>query len=115
MVTHNSKSDLPLVGCLFLTYLDKKHFFCNIRYHFCGTRGIFFERTPYRNHRFMTQTQRHVTRFISLARVGNKEKNKWIYAFNIVPLKCLNKSDLVAQPNVVTDMPYNESHMKVCT
>ena len=62
----------------------------------------------------MTQTQRHVTRFISLARVGNKEKNKWIYAFNIVPLKCLNKSDLVAQPNVVTDMPYNESHMKVC-
>ena len=61
----------------------------------------------------MAQVQRHVTRFISLADVGNKENKKWIYAFNIVPLKCLSKSDLVAQPAVVTDMPYNESHMKV--
>ena len=61
----------------------------------------------------MQGAQRHVTRFISMADVGNKEKKKWIYAFNIVPLKCLDKSDLVAQPSVVTDMPYNESHMKV--
>lgn len=82
------------------------------RYHFAGNRGVFFERTPYRNHRVMAQKQRHVTRFIALADVGNKEKKKWIYAFNIVPMKNLSVPDLVAQPPSVTDMPYNESHMK---
>ena len=60
----------------------------------------------------MAQSQRHVTRFIGLAQVGNPEKKKWIYAFNIVPMKHMNRSDLVAQPVVVTDLPYNESHMK---
>ena len=76
-------------------------------------KGVFFERTPYRNHRVMAQTQKHVTRFISLADVGNAEKKKWIYAFNIVPMKHLSKQELVAQPPSVTDMPYNESHLKV--
>merc|ERR1712223_883439 len=57
----------------------------------------------------MQQATRHVTRFRAFA---TRAKKKWIYAFNIVPLKCLSKQDLVAQPSVVTDMPYNESHMK---
>ena len=61
----------------------------------------------------MAQVQRHVTRFIGLADVGNPEKKKWIYAFNIVPMKHLQKSDLVAQPPIVTEMPFNESHIKV--
>ena len=82
------------------------------RYHFAGTRGVFFERTPYRNHRVMAQQAKHVTRFIGMADVGNKEKKKWIYAFNIVPMKQLSKLELVAQPSIATDIPYNESHMR---
>ena len=91
----------------------RKDFKMYFRYHFAGMMETFFERTPYRNHRVMAQIQRHVTRFIGLADVGNSEKKKWIYAFNIVPMKTLSKIDLVAQPPTVTDMPFNESHLKV--
>lgn len=48
-----------------------------------------------------------------MADVGNAEKKKWIYAFNIVPMKHINRADLISQPPSVTDIPYNESHMKV--
>ena len=41
---------------------------------------------------------KHVTRFISLAKVGNKEKKKWLYAFNITPLTTMDHHELVAQP-----------------
>ena len=83
------------------------------RYHFAGQKGVFYERVPYRNHRVMVQNQRHVTRFIGMAKVGNPEKKKWIYAFNIVPMKQMSRSDLIAQPPSASDIPYNESHMKV--
>jgi hypothetical protein len=82
------------------------------RYHFSGTRGTFYERVPYRNHRIMAGSPRHVTRFIGLADVGNLEKKKWIYAFNIVPMVHINRADLIAQPPTVTDIPFNESHME---
>ena len=82
------------------------------RYHFAGTKGVFYERIPYRNHRIMMGTQRHVTRFIAMAKVGNPEKKKWIYAFNIVPMKQMSRSDLIAQPATASDIPYNDSHMK---
>ena len=46
------------------------------RYHFAGLEGVFYERTPYRNHRVLAESAKHVTRFLGLARVGNKEKKK---------------------------------------
>jgi len=81
------------------------------RYHFAGSKGIFYERLPYRNHRVGSEINRHVTRFISLADVGNLEKQKWLYAFNIVPIKHVNPVELIAQPENVTEMPYRDSDM----
>lgn len=52
----------------------------------------------------MEQAQ-HVTRFISLASVGNS-KEKWIYAFNIKPMKSLSRTELVKQPDVTSEFPY---------
>ena len=43
----------------------------------------------------------------SLKKVGNADKKKWLYAFNISPLKSMERAALVVQPPEVTDMPYN--------
>lgn len=77
------------------------------RYHFSGVCGIHYERQPYRNHRVAQEPARHVTRFIGLGKVGNSDKRKWLYAFNISPLKGMERAALVAQPTEVTDVPYN--------
>ena len=82
------------------------------RYHFAGSKGVFYERLPYRNHRVGSEKNRHVTRFISLADVGNLEKKKWLYAFNIVPIRQIDPAELVAQPDNVTDMPFRDSDMQ---
>ena len=57
----------------------------------------------------MNEAAKHNTRFIALAKVGNPEKKKWIYAFNITPMKTIDRSDLVAQAKDVTDMPYTQA------
>lgn len=44
------------------------------RYHIAGTKGVFYSREPYVN-----DSSAHVTRFIGLANVGNKEKQVFIY------------------------------------
>ena len=45
----------------------------------CSAGGkVFFAREPYRNPRA------HVTRFIALAAVGNKDKQKWLHALGLV-------------------------------
>jgi len=85
------------------------------RYHFSGLHGEHYERPPYRNHQSGSEISKHVTRFISLAKVGNKEKKKWLYAFNITPLTQMNHHELVAQPQGVTDMPFREQHITIDT
>ncbi|XP_013396694.1 CWF19-like protein 1 isoform X2 [Lingula anatina] len=76
------------------------------RYHFSGLEGTFYERQPYRNHKVLAESAKHVTRFLALAKVGNKEKKKWLYAMNIVPLNKMNSEELVKQPEDVTECPY---------
>ena len=83
------------------------------RYHFAGLHGEHFERPPYRNHASGSELSKHVTRFISLAKVGNKEKKKWLYAFNIAPLTVMDHHELVSQPQGVTDMPFREQHITI--
>ncbi len=56
---------------------------------------------------------RHVTRFISLHDVNNPAKKKWLYAFNIVPMSKIDKSELLAQPANITEMPFKESHLQL--
>ncbi|XP_038053166.1 CWF19-like protein 1 [Patiria miniata] len=79
------------------------------RYHFAAQEGAFYERLPYRNHKVLNESTKHVTRFLGLAKVGNPEKKKYLYAFNIVPMKSMEKEELVKQPQDVTECPYSWS------
>jgi len=83
------------------------------RYHFAGLHGEHYERPPYRNHNVASEAAKHITRFISLAKVGNKEKKKWLYAFSITPMKIMERSELVAQPPGITEMPYKDEHISL--
>ncbi|KAJ7987915.1 hypothetical protein DPEC_G00318190 [Dallia pectoralis] len=76
------------------------------RYHFAALEGVFYERLPYRNHVVLQENTQHVSRFIALATVNNPEKRKYLYAFNIVPMKSMEISELIKQPQDVTENPY---------
>jgi diadenosine tetraphosphate (Ap4A) HIT family hydrolase len=76
------------------------------RYHFVGGYNTFYERHPFRNHKVLAESARHVTRFISLASVGNKTKDKWLYAFGITPASLMDKNELIKQPIDVTENPF---------
>ncbi|XP_077565675.1 CWF19-like protein 1 [Stigmatopora nigra] len=76
------------------------------RYHFAALEGAHYERLPYRNHTVLQENAQHVTRFIALAAVNNPAKKKFLYAFNIVPMKTMELSELVKQPQDVTESPY---------
>nr|XP_054752247.1 CWF19-like protein 1 [Lytechinus pictus] len=79
------------------------------RYHFAGMQGVFYERTPYRNHKVLAESTKHVTRFLGLAKVGNPEKKKYLYAFNITPMSKLKQEELIKQPEEVTECPFTWS------
>lgn len=81
------------------------------RYHFSGLHGEHYERPPYRNHSVASESTKHTTRFISLANVGNREKKKWLYAFNITPISSIARSELMLQPVGTTDMPFMDAHI----
>ena len=74
------------------------------RYHFVA--GLFYERLPYRNHKILHERAQYCTRFISVGTVANKEKEKWLYAFSITPMKHLNDSELRKQPVETSENPY---------
>jgi hypothetical protein len=56
------------------------------RYHFSASQSIFWEREPFT---WPEMGGGHggsnVTRFLSLGKFGNKDKQRWFYAFNIKP------------------------------
>ncbi|KAK3835889.1 MAG: CwfJ C-terminus 1-domain-containing protein-like protein, partial [Linnemannia elongata] len=62
------------------------------RYHFAASSGKFWERAPYKN----VNGAEHATRFIALGDVGNKNKQRWFYAFNLVPLATVSDDVLKA-------------------
>uniref|UniRef100_A0A671MGQ4 CWF19-like protein 1 n=1 Tax=Sinocyclocheilus anshuiensis TaxID=1608454 RepID=A0A671MGQ4_9TELE len=78
------------------------------RYHFAGLEAVHYERLPYRNHVVLQENAQHVSRFIALATVNNPAKKKYLYAFNIVPMKNMDPAELVKQPQDVTENPYRK-------
>lgn len=78
------------------------------RYHFAGLEGIYYERLPYRNHVVLQENAQHISRFIALANVNNPAKKKYLYAFNITPMKNMDPAELVKQPQDVTENPYRK-------
>ncbi|KAK2882949.1 CWF19-like protein 1 [Channa argus] len=79
------------------------------RYHFAALEDSHYERLPYRNHVVLQENAQHVSRFIALACVNNPSKKKYLYAFNIIPMKTMDPSELVKQPQDVTENPYRRS------
>ncbi|KAK0425645.1 hypothetical protein QR680_009301 [Steinernema hermaphroditum] len=63
------------------------------------------ENKDYRNHEILQESYQHVTRFMSFASVGNKEKQKWMHAFGSKPLKSMKREELVAQPPQTSEFP----------
>ncbi|KAF9978326.1 hypothetical protein BGZ73_002917 [Actinomortierella ambigua] len=79
------------------------------RYHFAAAGKTFWERPPYRN----TEGAPYATRFIGLADVANPQKQRWFYAFNLVPLA--KAGDEVLQASLTantTDCPFSVAGLK---
>lgn len=76
------------------------------RYHVCALEGIHYERPPYRNQSKNEDNIEIATRFIALARVGNKEKHKWLYALNLTPVDRTRLTELATKTTDETCTPY---------
>ncbi|KAL9149687.1 hypothetical protein ABFS82_12G122300 [Erythranthe guttata] len=72
------------------------------RYHIAGTIGVYYDREPYVN-----DGASHVTRFIALAKVGNKEKQKFIHALSPNPASKMSVAEICAKPSNTTLSPYS--------
>ncbi|KAG6769985.1 hypothetical protein POTOM_025652 [Populus tomentosa] len=71
------------------------------RYHFAGTKGVFYAREPYSNVDAV-----HVTRFFGLAMVGNKDKQKFIHAISPTPASTMSAAEISMKPPNTTLSPY---------
>ncbi|CAO3652564.1 unnamed protein product [Cunninghamella blakesleeana] len=80
------------------------------RYHFATSENMFYEREPYDNIMgFGGSSERpatHVSRFIGLGKAFNKEKQRWFYAYNIVPLTKATPEVLNMRPSNTTECPF---------
>ncbi|XP_018327175.1 CWF19-like protein 1 [Agrilus planipennis] len=79
------------------------------RYHISGLEGEFYERPPYRapilsDHDVSTEI---VTRFLGLARVGNKNKQRWLYALSLTPIEYMKYKELAQKTTDETPCPYD--------
>ncbi|KAJ4848283.1 hypothetical protein Tsubulata_045022 [Turnera subulata] len=84
------------------------------RYHIAGTKGVFYAREPYSNVDAV-----HVTRFLGLAPVGNKDKQKFIHAISPPPASTMSAAEIGSKPPGTTLSPYTivekASHPKEVT
>ncbi|XP_068652262.1 zinc finger CCCH domain-containing protein 64 isoform X1 [Aristolochia californica] len=71
------------------------------RYHFAGAKGVFYARDPYINEGAV-----HVTRFLGLAPVGNKDKQKFIHAISPTPASTMSAAEISLKPPNSTMSPY---------
>ncbi|XXG46025.1 hypothetical protein AAC387_Pa02g0966 [Persea americana] len=71
------------------------------RYHIAGTKGVFYAREPYSNDGAL-----HVTRFLGLAPVGNKDKQKFIHAISPTPASTMSVAEISMKPPNTTLSPY---------
>ncbi|KAL1916272.1 uncharacterized protein VTP21DRAFT_5889 [Calcarisporiella thermophila] len=82
------------------------------RYHFAASENIFFEREPYTNSGIpgtSSPIAGHVTRFIALGEFGNPNKQRWYYAFYLVPLASASAPSLLQRPQNTTESPLSIS------
>ncbi|KAM7259794.1 hypothetical protein ACFE04_015535 [Oxalis oulophora] len=73
------------------------------RYHIAGSKGVFYDREPYSNVDAV-----HVTRFLGLAPVGNKDKQKFLHALSPTPASTMSVAEIRTKPPNTTLSPYTE-------
>ncbi|XP_059633104.1 zinc finger CCCH domain-containing protein 64 [Cornus florida] len=71
------------------------------RYHIAGTKGVYCAREPYANVEAV-----HVTRFLGLAPVGNKNKQKFIHAISPAPASTMSAAEICMKPPNTTLSPF---------
>ncbi|KAF3439609.1 hypothetical protein FNV43_RR17887 [Rhamnella rubrinervis] len=71
------------------------------RYHIAGSKGVYYAREPYSNVDAV-----HVTRFLGLASVGNKEKQKFIHAISPTPASKMSATEISMKSTNTTLSPY---------
>ncbi|KAK2645375.1 hypothetical protein Ddye_020570 [Dipteronia dyeriana] len=71
------------------------------RYHIAGSKGVFYAREPYCNIDAV-----HVTRFLGLAPVGNKDKQKFLHAISPTPASTMSASEISMKSPNTTLSPY---------
>uniref|UniRef100_A0A2P2JC73 Uncharacterized protein MANES_03G034200 n=2 Tax=Rhizophora mucronata TaxID=61149 RepID=A0A2P2JC73_RHIMU len=71
------------------------------RYHIAGTKGVFYAREPYSNIEAV-----HVTRFLGLASVGNRDKQKFVHAISPIPASTMSAPEISTKPPNSTLSPY---------
>ncbi|KAK7265375.1 hypothetical protein RJT34_32994 [Clitoria ternatea] len=71
------------------------------RYHIAGTKGVYYAREPYSNVDAV-----HVSRFIGLASVGNRDKQKFIHAISPTPASTMSSTEIVMKTTNTTLSPY---------
>ncbi|CAO3694451.1 unnamed protein product [Rhizopus microsporus] len=82
------------------------------RYHFAASQNVFYEREPYKN--ILSglggrdeRLAKHATRFIGLGDAFNTEKQRWFYAFNLVPMSQAPSEALETVPENTTECPFS--------
>ncbi|PSS15509.1 Zinc finger CCCH domain-containing protein [Actinidia chinensis var. chinensis] len=71
------------------------------RYHVAGTKGVFYAREPYANTEAV-----HVTRFLGLGAVGNKDRQKFLHAISPTPASTMSASEIGMKPTNTTLCPF---------
>ncbi|KAF5308205.1 hypothetical protein FQR65_LT06385 [Abscondita terminalis] len=77
------------------------------RYHACGLEGLFYERAPFRSLPNSEMQLETVTRFLGLARVGNPNKDKWLYALQLTCIDKMSLQELLEKTTDETPSPFN--------
>ncbi|CAL5199246.1 unnamed protein product [Lathyrus oleraceus] len=77
------------------------------RYHIAGSKGIYYAREPYSNVDAV-----HITRFIGLASVGNRDKQKFIHAVSPTPASTMSSTDIAMKTTNTTLSPYTSPKEK---
>ncbi|XP_048335670.2 zinc finger CCCH domain-containing protein 64 isoform X1 [Ziziphus jujuba] len=72
------------------------------RYHIAGSKGVYYAREPYSNIDAV-----HITRFLGLASVGNKEKQKFIHAISPTPASKMSAAEISMKSTNTTLSPYS--------
>ncbi|CAJ2649880.1 unnamed protein product [Trifolium pratense] len=77
------------------------------RYHIAGSKGIHYAREPYSNVDAV-----HITRFIGLASVGNRDKQKFIHAISPTPASTMSSTEIAMKTTNTTLSPYTSAEEK---